>query len=70
MRQHHPSPNAVQCSAEQAPPLVVGIHDFKMDLPLISVSQRSSAHDPIPPVAKEITDHTHLLCFDEFQVRL
>ena len=62
----------MQCSAVQSKPLplVLGIHDFKMNLPLVSVSQRSSAHDPIPPIAKEITDHTHLLCFDEFQVRL
>jgi protein AFG1 len=44
------------------------IHRFKLSLPKVSVSQRSSSHDPIPPVAQAITDEAHLLCFDEFQV--
>ena len=29
---------------------------------------RSRSYDPIGPVARDIASHTHLLCFDEFQV--
>ncbi|XP_046847908.1 AFG1-like ATPase [Xenia sp. Carnegie-2017] len=42
------------------------IHHFKSKLPSRSKSKTSA--DPIPPLAKEISEESLLLCFDEFQV--
>jgi len=32
-------------------------------------SKRGLGDDPLPPIARDISDATHLLCFDEFEVR-
>jgi predicted ATPase len=32
--------------------------------------KKTQSYDPIPPVAKEISEEAWLLCFDEFQVRI
>ena len=46
-----------------------GIHEFKKNLPKIyGSSKKSRSYDPIGPVARQIADQVHLLCFDEFQV--
>ncbi|XP_060072077.1 AFG1-like ATPase isoform X2 [Ylistrum balloti] len=46
----------------------VGIHAIKQTIPRQYNVQKIEPFDPIPPVAKEISDETWLLCFDEFQV--
>ena len=45
----------------------VGIHRFKDHVP---PRQRGKIqnYDPIGPVAREVAEESHLLCFDEFQV--
>ncbi|CAI9729595.1 AFG1-like ATPase [Octopus vulgaris] len=44
------------------------IHKVKKEMPKQRNVNHSEAFDPIPPVAKEISTNTWLLCFDEFQV--
>jgi len=45
------------------------IHQFKLDAPPVDHrSKTSKPLDPIPPIAKDISDETWFLCFDEFQV--
>lgn len=44
------------------------IHEVKKDIPKLYNLTHSSAFDPIPPVAEQISSETWLLCFDEFQV--
>lgn len=43
------------------------IHETKLEQPK-EVRGESKAYDPIPPVAKRISDKSWLICFDEFQV--
>ncbi|XP_033100485.1 AFG1-like ATPase [Anneissia japonica] len=44
------------------------LHEMKLKQPKLKDSRKSRAFDPIPPVAKEISENASLLCFDEFQV--
>ncbi|XP_078474490.1 AFG1-like ATPase isoform X1 [Lampetra fluviatilis] len=44
------------------------IHRLKRTLPVRRVGRMATAYDPIAPVAALISQDTHLLCFDEFQV--
>lgn len=44
------------------------IHAIKQTIPRQYNVQKIDPFDPIPPVAKEISEETWLLCFDEFQV--
>ncbi|GAB6033443.1 hypothetical protein CHUAL_013328 [Chamberlinius hualienensis] len=45
------------------------IHNVKLKLSSVDKNSRKpNFFDPIPPVAKEISDEAYLLCFDEFQV--
>ena len=47
-----------------------GIHNFKDQLPLQTrQSRKTRTYDPIRPVANNIANESHLLCFDEFQVK-
>ena len=48
--------------------LTLGIHFFKKNLPRSTGREKPHAYDPIGPVARDISDEAHLLCFDEFQV--
>lgn len=45
-----------------------GIHYFKKQLPRSTGREKPHAYDPIGPVARDIANEAHLLCFDEFQV--
>ena len=46
------------------------IHQFKINAPPVNHRDKTSKPlDPIPPIAKDISDETWFLCFDEFQVR-
>ena len=49
--------------------IIAGIHQFKKNLPRVSGREKPHAYDPIAPVARDVADGAHLLCFDEFQVR-
>lgn len=44
------------------------IHEFKTLASLDNKDKRPVSYDPIPPVARAITDKAWLICFDEFQV--
>jgi len=45
------------------------IHQFKLDSPPVNHRDKTSKPlDPIPPIARDISDETWFLCFDEFQV--
>ncbi|XP_071954880.1 AFG1-like ATPase isoform X2 [Antedon mediterranea] len=44
------------------------IHELKLKQPKGKDARKSRGFDPIPPVAREISESTWLLCFDEFQV--
>ena len=45
------------------------IHQFKLDAPPVNHRDKTSKPlDPIPPIARDISDETWFLCFDEFQV--
>lgn len=45
------------------------IHQFKLNAPPVNHRDKTSKPlDPIPPIAKDISDETWFLCFDEFQV--
>ena len=45
------------------------IHQFKLNAPPVNHRDKNSKPlDPIPPIAKDISDETWFLCFDEFQV--
>ena len=46
----------------------IGIHYFKRKLPRPRTREKRQAYDPISPVAMDIAEEAHLLCFDEFQV--
>ena len=48
--------------------VIAGIHHFKKSMPRASGREKPHTYDPIAPVARDIAAHTHLLCFDEFQV--
>ena len=44
------------------------IHDLKKTIVRDYKSTKPQPFDPIPPVAKSISDNSWLICFDEFQV--
>jgi hypothetical protein len=48
----------------------LGIHAIKQTIPRQYNVKKTQSYDPIPPVAKEISEEAWLLCFDEFQVRI
>lgn len=48
--------------------IYLGIHSFKQQLPRSTGREKPHAYDPIGPVARDISNEAHLLCFDEFQV--
>jgi len=50
--------------------LFQGIHKFKAIISQSRGGGRRQSYDPIPPVATAIASEAHLLCFDEFQVRV
>lgn len=45
----------------------IGIHRLKQSIPRHH-GTKPKPYDPISPVAREISEQTWLLCFDEFQV--
>lgn len=45
-----------------------GVHTLKQSVPRQYNVRKTQSFDPIPPVAKEISNEAWLLCFDEFQV--
>ena len=44
------------------------VHEVKKNIIRDVSSTKLQPFDPIPPVAKSITEEAWLLCFDEFQV--
>lgn len=48
--------------------LFPGVHILKQSVPRQYNVRKTQSFDPIPPVAKEISNEAWLLCFDEFQV--
>ncbi|ESO89353.1 hypothetical protein LOTGIDRAFT_183409 [Lottia gigantea] len=44
------------------------IHALKKSAPKVTNIRHSHAYDPIAPIAREISEESTLLCFDEFQV--
>ncbi|XP_056014027.1 AFG1-like ATPase isoform X2 [Ostrea edulis] len=44
------------------------VHTLKQSVPRQYNVRKTQSFDPIPPVAKEISNEAWLLCFDEFQV--
>ena len=44
------------------------IHEYKKSIPRQYNVRKTEPYDPIPPVARDISAETWLLCFDEFQV--
>ena len=46
----------------------IGIHEVKKTIPRQYNARKAEPYDPIPPVAKDISKETWLICFDEFQV--
>jgi len=47
--------------------LHAGIHRFKDHVPRKQCG-KVQIYDPISPVARDVAEESHLLCFDEFQV--
>ena len=46
------------------------IHQFKLNAPPVNHRDKTSKPlDPIPPIARDISEQTWFLCFDEFQVK-
>ena len=45
------------------------IHEYKKSIPRQINVRETEPYDPIPPVARDISAESWLLCFDEFQVR-
>lgn len=75
LSQPSPHPFSLSLSVAASVPLSlplfsVEIHQFKKTLPRGSQRDKPHTYDPIAPVARDVASSAHLLCFDEFQVRI